>query len=163
MAFAWYTDTSAATKVQVAESTGTGNLFPKEGFLEFTGSSEEISDVYDQERQNDRKEEKFFSHKASADGLKPGTDYVFRVGDGSIWSSVDRSQPIRQHRVPYRFIVGADSQASSKSGFEPWADTFKKAYEHMGNPKFLINAGDLVDNGDLRSSGSGCSDSRRSI
>lgn len=45
--------------------------------------------------------------------------------------------------------MGADSQASSKSGFEPWADTFKKAYEHMGNPKFLINAGDLVDNGDL--------------
>lgn len=87
MAFAWYTDTSAATKVQVAESTGTGNLFPKEGFLEFTGSSE-ISTYMTKSDRTTGKKKKFFSHKASADGLKPGTDYVFRVGDGSIWSSV---------------------------------------------------------------------------
>ncbi|MCV4230919.1 glycosyl hydrolase family 8 [Virgibacillus sp. LDC1] len=149
MAFAWYTDTPAGTKVQVAESTGTGNLFPKEGVLEFTGSSEEISTYMTKSDRTIGKKKTFFSHKASANGLKPGTDYVFRVGDGSIWSSVGSFKTDTATPQPYRFIVGADSQASSKSGFEPWADTFKKAYEHIGNPKFLINAGDLVDNGDL--------------
>ncbi|MEC0201394.1 glycosyl hydrolase family 8 [Paenibacillus lautus] len=149
MAFAWYTDTSAGTKVQVAESTGTGNVFPKEGVLEFTGTSEEISTYMTKGDRTTGKKKKFFSHKASANGLKPGTDYVFRVGDGSIWSSVGSFKTDTATPQPYRFIVGADSQASSKSGFEPWADTFKKAYEHIGNPKFLINAGDLVDNGDL--------------
>ncbi|MGO4791136.1 glycosyl hydrolase family 8 [Paenibacillus sp. 2KB_20] len=149
MAFAWYTDTSAGTKVQVAESTGTSNVFPKEGVLEFTGTSEEISTYMTKGDRTTGKKKKFFSHKASANGLKPGTDYVFRVGDGSIWSSVGSFKTDTATPQPYRFIVGADSQASSKSGFEPWADTFKKAYEHTGNPKFLINAGDLVDNGDL--------------
>lgn len=149
MAFAWYTDTSAGTKVQVAESTGTGNVFPKEGVLEFTGTSEEISTYMTKGDRTTGKKKKFFSHKASANGLKPGTEYVFRVGDGSIWSSVGSFKTDTATPQPYRFIVGADSQASSKSGFEPWADTFKKAYEHIGNPKFLINAGDLVDNGDL--------------
>ncbi|MGM1049788.1 MAG: glycosyl hydrolase family 8 [Bacillota bacterium] len=150
MAFAWYTDTSAETKVQVAEAAGgTGNEFPDEGVLEFTGTSEEISTYMTKIDRSTGKMKKFFSHKATANGLKPETEYLFRVGDGSAWSSIGSFKTDTATSQPYRFIVGSDSQASSKSGFEPWADTFRKAYEHIGNPKFLINAGDLVDNGDL--------------
>ncbi|WP_438497827.1 fibronectin type III domain-containing protein [Paenibacillus sp. IHBB 3054] len=150
MSFAWYTNISAETKVQTAESAGgTGNEFPNEGVLEFTGSSEEISTYMTKSDRTTGKKKKFFSHKATANGLKPGTKYVFRVGDGSVWSSIGSFETDTATSQPYRFIVGSDSQASSKSGFEPWADTFRKANEHIGNPKFLINAGDLVDNGDL--------------
>lgn len=150
IAFAWYTDITTDTKVQVVEASQIqGNEFPKDKASEYTGHADKISTYMSEKDRESGDKTAFFSHKVTADHLKPETNYKFRVGNGSEWSSIGSFMTDTVTPQPYRFIVGSDSQASSESEFEPWADTFKKAYEHIGNPKFLINAGDLVDNGDL--------------
>ncbi|MCM3039958.1 glycosyl hydrolase family 8 [Paenibacillus motobuensis] len=150
IAFAWYTDIMTGTKVQVVEASKmTGGVFPEQEAMEFTGTGEEIETFMSKADRSTGHKTKFISHKAAANHLKPGTMYRFRVGNGQEWSGIGSFTTDTEQHQPYRFIVGSDSQASSKEDFEPWADTFKKARDFMGDPKFLINAGDLVDNGDL--------------
>ncbi|WP_120465093.1 glycosyl hydrolase family 8 [Paenibacillus aceti] len=151
IAFAWYTDAMTDSIVQVAEaSSTTGAAFPEEqGMLEFRGTGEEIETFMSKADRSTGQKTKFISHKVIAEQLKPGTAYRFRVGNGQEWSKVGSFTTDAAQLQSYRFIVGSDSQALSKEDFEPWADTFKKARAHIGDPKFLINAGDLVDNGDL--------------
>ena len=150
--FAWYTDTTAASVVQVVEAArASGDSFPESEALTFQGSTEEIQTYVTKADRNAKKKKKFYSHKVTATGLSPGTTYKYRVGSGlaNSWSGVGSFTTDAQGNELFHFIAGSDSQASSKSGFEPWADTFKKAVQTVGAPKFLINAGDLVDNGDL--------------
>ncbi|CAH0118134.1 hypothetical protein PAE9249_00600 [Paenibacillus sp. CECT 9249] len=150
IAFAWYTDAMTDTKVQVAQAAkAAGAAFPEQEALEFAGTGEEIETFMAKADRSSGKKAKFISHKAIADRLKPGTKYLFRVGNGQEWSNIGSFTTDAAEHQPYRFIVGSDSQASSKANFEPWADTFKKARDYIGDPKFLISAGDLVDNGDL--------------
>ncbi|OAB47597.1 glycosyl hydrolase family 8 [Paenibacillus antarcticus] len=149
IALAWYTDIMTDTKVQVAEASQIQDgIFPKEA-TQYVGTANEISTYMTQNDRSSGDKTTFFSHKVIADHLKPGTQYKFRVGDGTQWSSIGSFMTDTSTSQPYRFIVGSDSQASSESEFEPWADTFKKANNYIGDPKFLISAGDLVDNGDL--------------
>lgn len=149
MAFAWYTDKMTGTTVQVVEADQMkGESFPEKA-SSYTGTAEEIETFMSKKDREEDKKVKFISHKAVADKLKPGTSYRFRVGDGKEWSEVGSFKTDTQENQSYRFIAGSDSQASSEEDFQPWGDTFKKAREFIGDPKFLINAGDLVDNGDL--------------
>lgn len=150
IALTWYTDQLTKSILQVIEaSKAQGNHFSAKQAVEFVGHEEEISTFVTKNDRASGKKTKFVSHKASANRLKPGTTYLFRVGNGGEWSAVGSFTTDTAANKPFRFIVGSDSQASSKTDFEPWADTFKKAYRLIGDPKFLINAGDLVDNGDL--------------
>ncbi|WP_161487977.1 Ig-like domain-containing protein [Paenibacillus glacialis] len=151
-AFTWYTDVMTNSVVQVVEASKVqGSNFPESEALVFTGSAEEIQTFVTKADRTSNKKKKFISHKAIANNLTPGTVYKYRVGSGSAdsWSAIGKFQTDALGNQPFRFIAGSDSQASSKSGFEPWEDTFRKAVETIGDPKFLINAGDLVDNGDL--------------
>ncbi|MCM3039975.1 fibronectin type III domain-containing protein [Paenibacillus motobuensis] len=150
--FAWYTDATAASVVQVVEAAkASGGSFPESEALTFQGSTEEIQTYVTKADRTAKKKKKFYNHKVTATGLLPGTKYKYRVGSGlaNSWSEIGSFTTDAQGNEPFHFITGSDSQASSKSGFEPWADTFKKAVQTVGEPKFLINAGDLVDNGDL--------------
>ncbi|WP_078503094.1 metallophosphoesterase [Paenibacillus selenitireducens] len=151
-AFTWYTDVMTSSVVQVVEASKVqGSNFPENEALVFTGSEEEIQTFVTKADRTSNKKKKFITHKAIANNLAPGTVYKYRVGSGSAdsWSAIGKFQTDALGNQPFRFIVGSDSQASSKSDFEPWADTFRKAIATIGDPKFLINAGDLVDNGDL--------------
>ncbi|WP_339322412.1 fibronectin type III domain-containing protein [Paenibacillus sp. FSL W8-0194] len=150
--FTWYTDVTTPSVVQVVEaSKAAGGGFPEQEALTFQGTTEEVQTYLTKADRTANKKKKFYSHKATAAGLVPGTAYKYRVGSGAAdsWSAVGSFTTDAAGAQPFHFIVGSDSQASSKTDFEPWADTFKKAVQTIGNPKFLINAGDLVDNGDL--------------
>ncbi|MWV43306.1 licheninase [Paenibacillus sp. HJL G12] len=150
LSFAWYTDIMTPTRIQLAEASKVqGNDFSNAAVKEYSGSAEEIATYMTQEDRASGSKAKFYSHKVTADHLAPGTTYQFRVGNGTEWSEIGSFTTDTVKSQPFHFIVGSDSQASNKAEFEPWADTFKKAINHIGNPKFLINAGDLVDNGDL--------------
>ncbi|MFF2018765.1 glycosyl hydrolase family 8 [Paenibacillus sp. NPDC058177] len=152
IALAWYTDVMTDTVVQVAEASKVvGNVFPEQGVLTYQGDAEEIATFVSKSDRSKNRTTKFSSHKVIADQLQPGTAYKFRVGNGKSedWSDVGSFTTDAADHQPFRFIAGSDSQASSKSGFEPWGDTFRKAVDYIGDPKFLISAGDLVDNGDL--------------
>ncbi|WP_314589028.1 glycosyl hydrolase family 8 [Paenibacillus terrigena] len=150
IALAWYTDQMTDTVVQVVEASAVqGGVFPETGFTIYTGRGEEINTFMAKGDRTTQTFTKFISHKAIADKLTPGTTYNFRVGNGTAWSPIGSFTTDTSDHQSYRFIAGSDSQASRKDEFEPWADTFRKAIDHIGAPKFLISAGDLVDNGDL--------------
>ncbi|WP_334074602.1 MULTISPECIES: metallophosphoesterase family protein [Paenibacillus] len=150
--FAWYTDVHSPSVLQVVEaSKAAGSDFPEHEALTFQGTTEEIATYVTKSDRKANKKKKFYSHKVAATALTPGTTYRYRVGSGAAnsWSRVGSFTTDTAQAEPFRFIAGADSQASSKAGFEPWADTFRKALQTVGDPKFILNAGDLVDNGDL--------------
>lgn len=152
IALAWYTDVITNTVVQVVEASAVqGGVFPETEAATYQGSSEKISTfVIPGDRANQRKTN-YYSHKAIANNLTPGKAYKYRVGNGTSnsWSQIGSFTTDAAGNQSYHFIAGSDSQASSRSGFEPWADTFEKAIGKIGNPKFLLSAGDLVDHGDL--------------
>jgi len=149
-AFAWYTDNMTDTIIQVVEASKVqGNEFPEQEAVVYTGSAEQIETLMKAADRDSKNHTTFISHKAIADQLKPGTSYKYRVGNGNEWSDIGSFTTDSADNQSFRFIAGSDSQASSKSDFQPWADTFRKAVDFIGNPKFLISAGDLVDNGDL--------------
>ncbi|WP_256760627.1 glycosyl hydrolase family 8 [Cohnella sp. WQ 127256] len=150
LAFAWYTDVATATQLQVVEASKVqGGVFPEQEAVKFTGTGEEISTFMTPNDRETGNKSKFISHKVIAERLSPGTKYNFRVGNGKEWGQVGSFTTDTVDNQPYHFIAGSDSQASSKEEFKPWEDTFRKAVEQIGEPKFLINAGDLVDHGDL--------------
>ncbi|MBH5316276.1 Ig-like domain-containing protein [Paenibacillus sp. GSMTC-2017] len=152
LAFAWYTDVMTDTVVQVVQASAVQNgVFPEVGATTYQGSSEKIGTYLIKGDRATQRKTYYYAHKAIANNLIPGTAYKYRVGNGTSnsWSQIGSFTTDAAGNQPYHFIAGSDSQASSRSGFEPWADTFRKAKLQIGDPKFLINAGDLVDNGDL--------------
>lgn len=154
MAFAWYTDTMTDTVVEVIEAEHVVNgVFPSIGAKVYKGTEEVVNTFMVAADRQSNNRTPFVSHKVIATGLKPGVAYKFRLGNGETgsWSKIGSFTTDSADHQDYRFIVGADSQASNLSAFEAWGDTFRKALQYIGNPKFLIVAGDLVDNGDLES------------
>ncbi|CAM4208517.1 glycosyl hydrolase family 8 [Erysipelothrix inopinata] len=152
MGFAWYTDSNTESIVQIVEASQViDEKFPLDSYQVYKGISDRVETYLDE---NDRKTDNkhvFYSHKVDALDLKPGTQYRFRLGNGFEWSKIGSFTTDTEENSSFHFIVGADSQASSLENFKPWADTFRKARNHIDDPKFLILAGDLVDNGDLES------------
>lgn len=154
MAFAWYTDTMTDTVVQVIEADKVINgIFPSTGAKVYQGTEEVVNTFMVAADRQSNNRTPFVSHKVIADALTPGTTYKFRLGNGEAgsWSKIGSFTTDTTDDQEYRFIVGADTQASTLSAFEAWGDTFRKAIDYIGDPKFLIVAGDLVDNGDLES------------
>ncbi|MCY9515994.1 fibronectin type III domain-containing protein [Paenibacillus apiarius] len=154
-AFAWYTPKDiTGTKLQVvAASEVVNGIFPEAKAVTYTGSSTIIETFMVKSDRASKKKTKFASHKVIANNLKPGTAYKYRAGNGDAdgWSPIGSFATDQAGNEGFHFIVGSDSQASSKSTFELWQDTFRRAIDHIGDPKFFILTGDLVDNGDLES------------
>ncbi|MDK8180122.1 fibronectin type III domain-containing protein [Paenibacillus sp. UMB4589-SE434] len=155
LAFAWYTPKNVSgTKLQVVEAAEVVNdVFPEAKTTVYTGSSTIIETFMVKGDRSAKKKEKFASHKVIANQLKPGTAYKYRAGNGDAdgWGPIGSFTTDQVNNADFRFVVGSDSQGSSKSTFELWQDTFRKAIDHIGDPKFFILTGDLVDNGDLES------------
>ncbi|NQX70332.1 metallophosphoesterase [Paenibacillus alba] len=153
MAFDWYTvETVKGTTVQVVESTQViDNQFPEQLAVSFAGSATVIDTLMTSSDRSSKNYKKFASHKAIASGLKPGTKYTYRVGNGDAdgWSELGSFTTDTATNQNFHFLYATDSQGSSKSNFDLWQDTFKRAIEKAGDPKFMLLTGDLTDDGDL--------------
>ncbi|MVO98809.1 phosphodiester glycosidase family protein [Paenibacillus lutrae] len=87
-------------------------------------------------------------HKAVADGLLPGTGYVYRVGDGQgNYSGQGKFRTTEASGDASKFLYFADSQASDAAGFKLWGNTIKKAASENPDAEFMLHAGDMVDKG----------------
>lgn len=87
-------------------------------------------------------------HKAEAVGLIPGTEYVYRVGDGE--SNVSEQGTFVTsggESASTKFLFIGDSQADSKAGFGLWGNTIEAAFAYMPDAEMLVHAGDMVDKG----------------
>lgn len=91
IALAWYTDQMTGTVLQVVEASKMqGSEFPVQEALVFNGSAESIKTFMSAKDREKKKYTTFISHRASADNLKPGTAYKYRVGNGDDagWSRI---------------------------------------------------------------------------
>jgi len=135
--FIWYTSqASANSDLQVIEKTKE----KKPSFdnaLRFKGSFQRSTNAPE-----------FVIHKAEATGLKPNTEYQFRVGDASLdlWSKVG-TFVTAGNDDKFTFINVADSQAKTEKEAILSANTFKSAYETVSESDFMILNGDIVDTG----------------
>ncbi|GGO09621.1 phosphodiester glycosidase family protein [Saccharibacillus kuerlensis] len=88
-------------------------------------------------------------HQAEVTGLKPDTEYVYRVGDGGDHVSpqaVFRTSPAASEKN-VKFLFIGDSQAETPSGFSLWGDTLARGLEYMPDADMIVHAGDMVDKG----------------
>ncbi|GFZ92400.1 hypothetical protein GCM10008018_43430 [Paenibacillus marchantiophytorum] len=152
MAFDWYTaETVRGTIVQVVEASKvSGNEFPEQLTTSYEGSSTVIETLMTAGDRSTKKYNKFASHKVIVSGLKPGTKYNYRAGNGDAdgWSEGSFTTD-KMDNQDFHFFYVTDSQGSDKSNFELWQDTFKRAIEKTVDPKFVLLTGDLIDDGDL--------------
>ncbi len=83
-------------------------------------------------------------HSVALTGLEPDTRYVYRVGNGLIWSKSHTfaTSPVNVPMV--KFLLFGDSQGSK---YDDWRATLTKASQANPDAVFLMHAGDLVDVG----------------
>jgi 3',5'-cyclic AMP phosphodiesterase CpdA len=83
-------------------------------------------------------------HYATMKDLKPGTRYLYRVGDGLHRSEPHSFTTAAAGPRPFKFLIFGDSQGSN---YLVWHNTLRNAYQSQPDAAFLMHAGDLVDVG----------------
>ncbi|MXO67143.1 purple acid phosphatase family protein [Altericroceibacterium endophyticum] len=81
-------------------------------------------------------------HSATLTGLKPGTVYAYRVGDGAHWSEWFQFRTGEAEPEPFRFIYLGDMQNNVLSEA---SRTLRMAFRQAGDAAFVIHAGDLIN------------------
>ena len=85
-------------------------------------------------------------HSVEFTGLKPSTKYVYRAGDGANWSEWNLFRTASEKWEPFGFIYFGDSQNDLK---RHWSRVARGAYSAMPDARFIVHAGDLIDNSAL--------------
>ncbi|RUT31754.1 hypothetical protein EJP77_10225 [Paenibacillus zeisoli] len=86
---------------------------------------------------------------ATLTGLKPGTAYVYRVGDGANWSDTATFTTEAAAAAPFKFLIFGDSQSGrqEETDYRNWGETVNTAYQANPGVKFMVNNGDVVEKG----------------
>lgn len=153
MGFAWYApETVTGTKLEVVEAAKvTGSIFPAEGILTFEGTTV-VASVYNSKADKSAgKTSAISSHKVLADNLQPGTKYAYRAGDGQEgnWSDIGTFTTEAAANASYQFLYTTDSQGTTEEDFDIWNHTLQEGLGKFPDVEFILNSGDLVDNGDI--------------
>ncbi|MEI2722153.1 MAG: metallophosphoesterase family protein [Verrucomicrobiota bacterium] len=84
-------------------------------------------------------------HTAALRGLKPGTTYVYAVGNGSPdgWTAPAEFTTAPAGAAPFSFIYMGDAQ----NGLDRWGVLLHNAYRARPDAAFYLMAGDLVNRG----------------
>lgn len=83
-------------------------------------------------------------HHVNFTDLKPNTLYAYRVGDGNHWSEWFQFRTANDQPESFSFLYFGDAQTEI---FSLWSRTFRAAYAAAPHAKFMLHAGDLVNNG----------------
>jgi 3',5'-cyclic AMP phosphodiesterase CpdA len=81
-------------------------------------------------------------HSVNFEGLQPKTRYVYRVGDGTVWSEWFQFETASTEPEPFGFVYFGDAQNGIKT---LWSRVARGAYSDMPRARFIIHAGDLID------------------
>ena len=84
------------------------------------------------------------AYRANLEGLKPGTRYLYRVGDGRNWGEWYEFHTASDQPKSFRFLYVGDAQNDIKSR---WSRLIRAAYVKAPESAFIIHAGDLVASG----------------
>jgi len=89
-------------------------------------------------------------HSVTLSGLRSGTTYNYRVGDGKeIWSEPVSFTTAQVGIKSFKFLVFGDSQSgiASNPEYGPWQTNVHAAIAANPNARFIINVGDLTEVG----------------
>jgi len=84
-------------------------------------------------------------HSATLSSLSPATAYNYRVGDGINFSEWTTFRTASTTAEPFEFLYFGDAQNNIA---EHCAHMFQTALRHAPNARFLVHAGDLINNWD---------------
>ncbi|HTG71246.1 MAG TPA: metallophosphoesterase family protein [Candidatus Udaeobacter sp.] len=86
-------------------------------------------------------------HKAEANGLEPGTTYIYRVGNGEEkgWSDAAAFKTEAAHQDAVTFINVTDSQGVTEQDFSLWGNTLDKAFAAFPAASFIVHNGDFTE------------------
>ncbi len=126
----WHTTEDAATAVQFVIADKYDGTF--EGAKTFRGSCEQFQEIY--------------QHKVTLTALKPGTEYLYRVGDDVTgqWSEIG-SFKTDDGDNNVKFIAIADVQAGNEDNFRKASNVLGAAYATMPDADFYTSLGDYVN------------------
>lgn len=127
----WYTAEKCGSDVEVMPLAKYSGSF--DGALKFSGTCTKWKENY--------------CHKVLAEGLEPGTKYVYRVGDAStgVWSNNGTFETACDGEEAFSFIALADVQAGNETNFTKSGAVQRTAMQVCPDAKFLMNAGDFVN------------------
>lgn len=84
------------------------------------------------------------AHSVTFTGLKPATEYLYRVGDGGdAWSEWIPFRTAAAQPEPFTFLYFGDAQTRIRSA---WSRVVRKAMEAAPQARLAIHAGDLINN-----------------
>ena len=133
-AVTWRTDKAAGTpQVQVAAASANPEFTSGAATVAAKSSSLEIE-----------KGKSVATYRANMEGLRPETDYLYRVGDGKNWSEWFAFHTASEQAKRFRVIYVGDAQNEIKS---MWSRTIRTAYTRAPKAAFIVHAGDLVASG----------------
>jgi len=81
-------------------------------------------------------------HSVTFRDLEPNTLYGYRVGDGEIWSEWIQFRTAHKEEKPFSFLYVGDAQNYI---LELWSRLIREGYRKAPDARFIIHAGDLVD------------------
>lgn len=82
-------------------------------------------------------------HSVLLEDLKPGSMYVYRVGDGEYFSEWFQFRTASAESKPFEFVYFGDSQNEVRS---LWSRIVREANLRAPRASFMLHAGDLINN-----------------
>ena len=90
---------------------------------------------------------RYVSHKAVATGLKPGTEYSWRVGTEGHWSETGHFRTEDAEQGEYTFIYMTDSHIQNQEYIDAARLCAEAVARYEGDARFCVFPGDFVDTG----------------
>jgi 3',5'-cyclic AMP phosphodiesterase CpdA len=141
-AIQWRTATSAKRGIVAYQERAQVNRLSPRRFLKVKARTEVLED---KALVNDPR---IHRHTVELKGLKPGTTYLYCVGDGSRngWSELAEFTTAPDRAMPFSFIYMGDAQ----NGLDRWGTLARNAFRERPDAAFYLMAGDLVNRGNER-------------
>ncbi len=92
----------------------------------------------------------YVKHTVKLSGLEAGTKYCYRVGDAERgwWSEAGVIETAAGGNESFTFFYVTDPQSQQPAHYERFAEVIEKAAEEYPDAKFIVSAGDQVDEGE---------------
>ncbi|MBU5670979.1 purple acid phosphatase family protein [Paenibacillus brevis] len=136
-AFTWYSETKTAGILQVARGNAP-DAFDSEKTVIYEAQTTIV---------NTKKYGKQYSHKVEVTGLEPGSEYIYRIGEGKEgeWRNavVFRTEGVEEET--FTFLNVTDSQGMNKEDFVVWGRTLDSAIAQFPDASWILHNGDLTE------------------
>jgi hypothetical protein len=133
MNFCWQSSSGGAPVVQLAEYDAASSRFPPDA-QRFSGTAAASTKGY-------------YANNVAVTGLKPDTEYIYKVGNGTAMSTVYSFKTQSSSHYSALFVSDAQIGASGSVSTDKaaWEKTLSAALGKFPETGFILSAGDQVD------------------